>query len=192
MEKNEKLIAEFKEKMEHYKPDWKRLIDAQWSNVSIDKFCDRMKKFRKDAKYTTEVMGKYLGYTKQNVSKIENKNIKTFPYSKLDKVATDFSTSVAYLIGLVDDESLAIDKSEYYFWEFPNTPFNEVKEYVIEKRLIYPMATFPRPFDNMLEPVTAELTKDHELLSSMHHIFKKEKSDGKAYRNIIKALAETL
>ena len=181
---NELLIEEFKDEMIRYDPNWNVIVDLY--NVSTEKFGERLKELRKSRGFTQEYVGEKLSYTKQSINKIEKGKNKKIPVDKLNFI------SVAYLIGLIDDDSVHIDKSEYYFWEHPNNKYVEVRDHVVQKRLTYPMATWGSPTERMLDAVTDELKNDYELLTALYNIFKTEKAKRKQIRGIIKAVEKIL
>lgn len=187
---NELLIEEFKDEMIRYDPNWNVIVDLY--NVSTEKFGERLKELRKSRGFTQEYVGEKLSYTKQSINKIEKGKNKKIPVDKLNFISNLFSISVAYLLGLIDDDSVHIDKSEYYFWEHPNNKYVEVRDHVVQKRLTYPMATWGSPTERMLDAVTDELKNDYELLTALYNIFKTEKAKRKQIRGIIKAVEKIL
>lgn len=187
---NEPLIEEFKDEMIRYDPNWNVIVDLY--NVSTEKFGERLKELRKSRGFTQEYVGEKLSYTKQSINKIEKGKNKKIPVDKLNFISNLFSISVAYLLGLIDDDSVHIDKSEYYFWEHPNNKYVEVRDQVVQKRLTYPMATWGSPTERMLDAVTDELKNDYELLTALYNIFKTEKTKRKQIRGIIKAVEKIL
>ncbi|MBE6805643.1 MAG: helix-turn-helix transcriptional regulator [Ruminococcaceae bacterium] len=186
----ELLIEEFKDEMIRYDPNWNVIADLY--NVSTEKFGERLKSLRKSRGFTQEYVGEKLSYTKQSINKIEKGKNKKIPVDKLNFISNLFSISVAYLLGLIDDDSVHIDKSEYYFWEHPNNKYVEVRDQVVQKRLTYPMATWGSPTERMLDAVTDELKNDYELLTALYNIFKTEKTKRKQIRGIIKAVEKIL
>ena len=187
---NELLIEEFKDEMIRYDPNWNVIVDLY--NVSTEKFGERLKELRKSRGFTQEYVGEKLSYTKQSINKIEKGKNKKIPVDKLNFISNLFSISVEYLLVLIDDDSVHIDKSEYYFWEHPNNKYVEVRDHVVQKRLTYPMATWGSPTERMLDAVTDELKNDYELLTALYNIFKTEKAKRKQIRGIIKAVEKIL
>ena len=187
---SELLIEEFNDEMIRYEPNWNAIVDLY--DVSTEKFGERLKTLRKSRGFTQEYVGEKLSYTKQSINKIEKGKNKKIPVDKLDFISNLFSVSEAYLLGLIDDDDVHIDKSEYYFWEHPNNKYVEVRDQVVQKRLTYPMATWGSPTERMLDAVTNELKSDYELLTALYNIFKTEKAKRKQIRGIIKAVEKIL
>ena len=184
------LINSFEKKMISYFPNWNTIIDA--NNVTTKTFGQRLKRLRKSRGLNQVEMGERLSYKKQNISKIENGKNKQIPVDKLDFISDIFSVSIAYLLGLEDDDGVHFDKRHYYFWENPNSEYGLVKEDILNKPLIYPMETWGSPKEEMINIVIEELKTDYDLLDSLYRIFTIEKTKRKNFIDIIKALKNIL
>lgn len=174
------LIDEFKTVMEDYTPDWNTIINTNHSNGKyddetvylkrIEHFCDAIKMLRVRDKLTLEQMGERLSYTKQYVNKIEKHKIKKIPIDKLQLISYNFSISVAYLLNLTDDLDYNVCDEQYYFWEHPDSKYNEIKDEVIKKPLIYPMITHDNAIQKLINKLNEKLKNDYELALALDKI----------------------
>ena len=71
-----------------------------------------------------EDIGDILDCTRQNISKIENGKLKTFPAKKIPIIALRLGVSPAYLLGLAD-QKYKPNRIECFFWEHPDLLFVE-------------------------------------------------------------------
>ena len=184
------LINAFENEMRHYFPNWNAIIEA--NNIAPETFGQRLRKLRESRGLTQVEMGERLSCGKQNISKIENGKNKNIPVKKLDDLSDLFSVSVAYLLGLDDDDSLYFDKSQYYFWEYPDNKYEFVKKDVLNKPLIYPMETWGNSLENMLKTVIEGLRTDYDLTQFLHLFFTAKKTKQKKIRNIVIAIKKIL
>lgn len=184
------LISEFENEMIDYFPNWNIIIEK--NNVTTKTFGQRLKKLRESRGLTQKEIGDQLSYKKQNISKIEKGKNKKIPVNKLDFISDQLSVSVAYLLGLEEDDSLHYDKRHYYFLQCPNKKYEPVKKDVFLKPLVYPMETWGIPMDNMMNTVIEGLKTDYELIAFLYFIFTAKKEKQKKIRDIINAIKKIL
>lgn len=166
-EQREDMINSFRDEMRSYVPNWSAIIEAneprdkyfsqETQKTPVESFCDAIKSIRKKMNLTQEQMGERLSCSRQNINKIEHKIPKTIPVDKLESISECFSVSVAYLLGLIDDDSIEPDITEYYFWEHPNSEYLAIKDEVVNKPLIYPLETFGVPKEVLIKRLTENL-----------------------------------
>lgn len=184
------LINAFENEMMHYFPNWNAIIEA--NNIAPEIFGQRLRKLRESRGLTQVEMGERLSCGKQNISKIENGKNQNIPVKKLDDLSDLFSVSIAYLLGLNDDDSLQFDKRQYYFWEYPDNKYEFVKEDVLKKPLTFPMETWGNPLENMLKTVIEGLRTDYDLTQFLYLVFTAKKTKQKKIRDIVIAIKKIL
>lgn len=190
----EKMLYEFWDTMQKYRPNWQNLIN---NRIALDKykpkgtkpeekeaykmckaFSERMKKIRFASGLTMEEMGERIEYSRQYISKIEKNEINSIPIKKLDLISYLFSTSVAYLLGLIDDSETdgysteVVSKEEYYFFEYPEEHyFDPIKDGVIPPRRGFsPMMTFGPSVDEIKKDICDKMGDDYELMFALREI----------------------
>ena len=186
----ERVINEFSREMQRYYPNWNTIIEVQ--KIPTEIFGERLKALRKKRGHTQEFMGERLGCSKQAINKIEKGKNKKIPVDKLDMCSELFSVSVAYLLGLEKDDGIHIDKSQYYFWEFPNSKLEYAKEKLIENPLLYPFESWGEPTEIMLNYITNALKNDYELIRIIHHILEVKETTKKDIKGVFKAIEKIL
>jgi transcriptional regulator with XRE-family HTH domain len=198
----ERLKKRFKKTMEGYLPNLKEIANQK---QEIDKdapedpytrrltsFCSAMRQIRSESNLSVIQMAERLGYSRTNIYKIENEEIKRIPFDKFKQISKIFEVSPAYLLGLVEEATEFPKLSQYYFWEHPNNDFLEIKNDVIEKSDIAPMAFWGNPKKELLDMVTRELANDYNLLYSLSVILKSDPKKKKYIFDIIKSFAEII
>lgn len=179
------LIEDFHKEMEDYEPNWEKIIntnpdpsklDKEAKGYKINSFCERIKIIRKKRGITQKELGSRLSVTKQTISKIENKKIKSIPPKYFDKIFDQFEVSGAYLLGLVDDEAEHPSKSFYYFHEDPEEKYNDIKEYVIEPSLYSLMVWDGYPKKRLVDNITMNLENNYDLALALFRIFESNRT----------------
>lgn len=66
---------------------------------------DRIKYLRNKNDMTLEVVGKYIGVSRQTLQRYESGVISNIPSDKIEKLAEIFNTSPAFIMGWEDEES---------------------------------------------------------------------------------------
>lgn len=189
-DEKQQLIDKFYDKIVAYRPDWNRIIEV--NKISVKTFGEALQNVRKARGINGETMGESLSLSKQAISKMEKGQYKFIPVDKLDLISNTYAVSVAYLLGLTDNQSEFLEKEEYFFWEFPESEYVAIKDEVTPKRLLYAMMTWGMPVDKMMEYVDENLRNDYELLQALYNILKTEKVRHKQYRNVIIAIGKIL
>lgn len=197
MKSEKELLKErFYREMQYYCPNWKRIVHTNQSGrdgdygKKLQDFCEAMKSIRETRGLSMQKMGERISYSRQFICEIEKKGIKKLPIHKLGLIANTFSVSVAYLIGLVEDDYCEPNITQYYFWEYPNSQYEIIKEEVIEGSLIHPMQTWGSPIDTILGEISQMLKNDYELALSIQEILKREGRKRGEIVSIIKSLAK--
>lgn len=200
-QERKQLILNFKQEIQSYTPDWKKIIHTNQSmeKISIEEILDRkviifrkrMCALRKSRGLTQAQMAERLSCSKQYVSKIE-KSIKNIPIKILEDIHKCFAVPIAYLLGLIDDDICEPDIAEYYFWENPHSKYNIVKSDVINERLLHPMEFFGAPQKTLEEKVFEEIKKHYDLLMLFDDIMNCSKEKKEKMIQIMKFLNKTL
>ena len=191
MTEKENLIKEFENEMNTYEPNWKNIVDRNADIITVDVFAERMQKIRMDRNLTYAQMAQRLSYSRQAVFKIEKKQIKKIPVDRLEIISYCFSVSIAYLLGITNEETRTFDKTEYYFYEYPNNRYLEVKDKVIRNRMIYAMETWGPSIEQLNDRIIKKLKGDYELLTALDLIL--DESNKRDYLvSIIKNLGKIL
>lgn len=198
----DQLRERFHKAIEEYRPNWETIAKTNQSldNLSeyaaysekVEAFCTAIQHIRKMNNLSVEQMGERLGYSRQYVYKIEKKQIKGIPFDKIDFISEVFSVSPAYLLGLIEKEDEFPDPTAYYFWEYPNNPYIEIKDELIKQSLTSPMYTFGNPKEQLLSFVSNELINDYTLLYSLKKIFQSDPLKKNFVIESIKKFAELL
>ena len=97
----------------------------EWdTDRKLEAFCKAIKEIRLQREMSLEDIGDILDCTRQNISKIENGKLKTFPAKKIPIIALGLGVSPAYLLGLAD-QKYKPNRIECFFWEHPDILFVE-------------------------------------------------------------------
>lgn len=198
----EKLTEDFWDEMGNYSPDWDKIIKmnrptgnyapAEIQKMTVEPFCNALKHLREKRQLTLKEMGERLSYTKQYISRIEHCAIKNIPINKLELISGCFSVSIAYLIGIIDDDSCEPDLAQYYFWEHPDCKYLPIKDEVIHKPLIYPIEFCGKPLENLIKELEQKIGNDYELALALNTILDLKNLKRKKLITIIKNLSQIL
>lgn len=179
----EELKKEFNNMIRIYKPNWQRIIDV--NNISTKIFGSKLRELRRSRDLSGAELGERLSCSKQNISKIENGENKRIPIEKFELIESLFPIPIAYLLGLTDDDDRTIDRTEYYFWENPDSKFNAIKNEVINGGLLIPFETWGFSKERIMEEVIELLQNDYELANAIHTFFIPENGKSRYIREVI-------
>lgn len=185
--KKEDLLNEFLSEFKIYKPDWQKIIDINqfpedYSNeqmrlLKLKKFGEAMHALRMNypgGSKSLRDFAELVPFSHTYINDIENNKIKSLPVPKLETIAKDFSTSVAYLIGLIDDMHCKPSNIDLYFWENPKSKYNPIKEDIYaalpeEKTLHYMIQKIPGiPIEELKKRICKLIGTDYELANSIY------------------------
>lgn len=195
------LIKKFQQEIHSYTPDWAKIIRTNQTdeNLSIYEILDRkteafrkrMREMRVSRGMKQQDIAIRMGCSKQYISKIEN-NITNIPIERLEEISDIFGISIAYLIGLTDDEVHIPGVEEIYFWEYPQSKYEVIKSEVIEKRLINPLQFVGSEKDKLEEKVLNNLKNHYDLLCLMDEILHYENEKKVKFIKIMRFLIKNL
>lgn len=201
---NENLLNEFLTEFKFYTPDWAKIIDTnqfpeKYSDDDMYKF--KLENFGKTMKSlrvnypggskTLRQFAELVPYSHTYIDRIEKNNISKFTVSKLEQIAEEFSSSVAYLIGLIDKDHFEPSKIDVYFWENPDSKYKAIETEIREalpneKGKDYMIQPANRiPLDKLKERIGELIGNNHELAYLIHGLLS---SPQKKRYNVIKIL----
>ncbi len=201
MSDKETLKKLFSMKMVSYSPDWKKITETNQFPGSDDEeayakkltaFCEAIRQIRKVRNLSVEEMGARLNYSRQYIYEIEKNKIKLIPTHKFDTIQEIFGISPAYLLGLIEKEEEVPDRTQCYFWEYPSSEFDGIKEELIKNSLTNPMCFSGPPSNELPDDVTTMLVRDYELLYALLKICKTNSEKRNFIFDVVKNYAKLL
>ncbi len=97
---------------------------------------EKIRKLRKNCGLTQDELAFRLNTTKQTIHKYENNIITNIPSDKIEKMASIFGVSPAYIMGWEEPQvhTIAAHHDSYNFTKKELDEIEEFKKYVLSKR----------------------------------------------------------
>lgn len=191
----------FRQEMETYEPDYKKIAETnqykQLSDADEDErkrqaFANGIRSIREIKHYTCEKMGKMLKVSKQRINEYELGNFKYIPVELIPKIKLFWGITPAYMLGMSNDMDSEPHLEQYYFWEHTeNTPY-EIFRDIVAKWPWHTSTGVPRNGPtgyDLYSLLVQSIGDDYELCIRLYYLFAGEDEAEKNRKiNAIKAI----